>query len=100
MFADDTTFEEHVVQFRGYIHRYGRGMVIYWYGFAASILDRLDDDKLVVVDSFPDQWIFPTGEAAGTNPPAFFQEGQRERQGSDLEGSIGLGEDPSSLDGR
>ena len=42
MFGDPHTFAgEHRAQLEGYVHRYGPGMVIYWFGFAAH-LDGFD----------------------------------------------------------
>lgn len=73
MYADEETFEENREQFRSYISRYGRGMVIYWHGLVETILNKLDDDRnmLVVTDHFPDNWIFPTGEVASGHIPEF-----------------------------
>lgn len=77
VFADKEIFEEHKEeQFQGYISRYGRGMVIYWHGFVDSIIDDMDIisdiESLVVIDHFPEEWRYPTGEVASTdNQPAF-----------------------------
>jgi len=40
LFADQETFAEHFEQLRGYVNRYGRGLVIYWHGYNAAIRDR------------------------------------------------------------
>jgi hypothetical protein len=40
LFADQETFAEHFEQLRGYVNRYGRGLVIYWHGYNAAIQDR------------------------------------------------------------
>lgn len=71
MFADALTFEENLEQFRAYNNRYGRGMVIYWHGFVEDIVSMLPDDRIIVRDSFPEEWIFPTGEKADGRVPAF-----------------------------
>ncbi len=74
LFADLETFEENIQQFRTYTNRYGRGMVIYWYGFCEDILNHsvlsMNDD-ILVCDGFPDDWMFPTGEPADGRRPAF-----------------------------
>ena len=59
MFADMTTFEEHLEQLKGYNNRYGRGLVIYWHGFSVEVYSRLRDDMIIVRDSFPDNWVYP-----------------------------------------
>lgn len=71
MFADTVTFDEHLEQLRGYNNRYGRGLVIYWHGCTEEIYSILRDDMIVVRDSFPDDWIFPTGEPADGTVPLF-----------------------------
>jgi CDAN1-interacting nuclease 1 len=71
MFADKTTFNEQAEQLNGYVNRYGKGLVIYWYGFSQDVPDNCGDD-ILVVDTFPEHWIFPTGEIADeTFDPAF-----------------------------
>ena len=71
MFADEETFRENLEQFRGYTHRYGRGMVIYWHGFVRDICGSLQDDMIILRDHLPDEWMFPTGEIADGRKPAF-----------------------------
>jgi hypothetical protein len=74
MFADVSTFEEHVDQFRTYNNRYGRGLVIYWHGYVdevESIAKHDFQDFLIVTDHFPDYWVFPTGEIADGTIPEF-----------------------------
>lgn len=71
MFADAATFKENLDQFRGYNNRYGRGMVIYWHGFVEDIGSILNDDMIILRDHFPEEWTFPTGEAADGRVPAF-----------------------------
>lgn len=72
MFADIATFNENLEQFHAYNNRYGRGMVIYWHGFSEDISSKLlIDDMIIIRDSLPDEWIFPTGEKADGRIPAF-----------------------------
>jgi hypothetical protein len=73
MFADLETFQEHYQQLHGYYLRYGRGMVIYWHGLVEDIYQsELYDGNIIIRDSFPEKWIFPTGELAdGIHPPSF-----------------------------
>ncbi len=61
MYADETTFRENIEQLKGYNNRYGRGMVIYWYGFVETILLSSDvvDNSIVVTDSIPTKWFSP-----------------------------------------
>jgi len=61
MFADKGTFLEHEQQLRGYVNRYGHGMVIYWYGYVDDIPVV---DNIHISDHFPRVWRFPTGEIA------------------------------------
>ena len=49
-------------------------MVIYWFGFVESVVDlvRAEDIGVVVTDTFPEYWMFPTGELAHPDTmPAF-----------------------------
>lgn len=71
LFADAITFKENLEQFRAYNNRYGRGLVIYWHGFSSDVFDLLSDDMIVVRDTFPDLWVFPTGEVADGRTPSF-----------------------------
>ena len=59
MFADVLTFEEHLEQLKGYNNRYGRGLVIYWHGCSIEVYRRLQNDMIIVRDSFPSEWINP-----------------------------------------
>ena len=73
MFADKLTFHEQGEQLRGYVNRYGAGLVIYWYGFSEDVRGA-GGQTILVVDNFPDKWIFPTGEQAeadGSTEPVF-----------------------------
>jgi len=63
LFADHETFEEHYEQLKGYVNRYGRGLVIYWHGYADSIRnsDRYmsTDGMILLADTFPKDWLSP-----------------------------------------
>ena len=68
MFADVETYLDSLDQFNGYCNRYGKGLVIYWFGHVEGIATSSD---IRIVDGFPDCWTFPTGEAASGQVPAF-----------------------------
>ena len=68
MFADEETFADSIDQFNGYCNRYGKGLVIYWFGHVEGIRTSSD---ICVVDGFPESWTFPTGEPANGQMPAF-----------------------------
>lgn len=72
MCADRRTFSDHLKQLESYRNRYGRGMVLYWHGIVEDVFSQLQDDMIIVRDSFPSEWLFPTGDIAdGLAPPAF-----------------------------
>ena len=62
--------DEHLAQLEGYVHRYGPGMVVYWFGFAASLADPAasGDLSVVVAAEFPAEILFPAAEAATELP--------------------------------
>ena len=55
LFADVETFEEHDQQLKGYVNRYGSGVVIYWYGYVSDPV-FCSNESIAVVDTFPDLW--------------------------------------------
>lgn len=61
MFADEETLAEHLEQLRGYVNRYGRGLVIYWHGYVADITSThtfaATDDMILLSNKFPDTWL-------------------------------------------
>ncbi len=71
MFADEITFEEHMEQFQGYMNRYGRGLIIYWFGYVDTIVSMIHtkygSDMLTVTHSFPNEILLPTGEKITLN---------------------------------
>ena len=69
MFGDPHTFEhEHHGQLESYVHRYGPGMVLYWFGFAAAINLDMSGDSVVVAAEFPEEILFPGAESATELP--------------------------------
>ena len=52
MFGDSYVHQsENLQQLRGYVNRFGPGMVIYWFGFVATLND---DPDVLLVDAIPD----------------------------------------------
>jgi hypothetical protein len=68
MFADEDTYKDSLEQFNGYCNRYGKGLVIYWFGHVDTIVSSND---ICVCDSFPLEWSFPTGDIADGRTPSF-----------------------------
>lgn len=63
LFGDTQTHNEDVLpQAESYLHRFGPGLVLYWFGHAP--LQRLDDGQgdIAISDSFPKSVMLPTGE--------------------------------------
>lgn len=51
MFGDQETHEgDNVAQLQGYVHRFGPGMVIYWFGYLNSLLNDAD---IYICSNFP-----------------------------------------------
>ena len=67
LFGDVETHTDSVLpQAEGYVHRFGPGLVLYWFGHAPS--DRLDDgfgDVTVLGGDLPESFLLPTGEVVG-----------------------------------
>lgn len=40
MFGDSTTFEQNLEQLQGYVNRYGKGLVIFWFGYVDAIEEK------------------------------------------------------------
>ena len=63
MYAEESTFKEHYDQIQGYINRYGRGLIIYWHGYASSIkqspLFEATNQMVILTDDFPEEWLPP-----------------------------------------
>jgi hypothetical protein len=65
LFGDATTHRQSVVpQAESYLHRFGPGLVIYWFGHAPlELLHSSKKDEIVVVGwELPRQFMLPTGE--------------------------------------
>ena len=73
LFADQETFAEHFEQLRGYVNRYGRGLVIYWHGYNAAIRDSdlflSTDGMILLADTFPREWLSPLKDTAAPTTP-------------------------------
>lgn len=64
LFGDVNTHQMSVLpQAESYVHRFGPGLVLYWFGHAP--LDRLGDgqgDIAIAAWDVPDKFMLPTGE--------------------------------------
>jgi hypothetical protein len=64
LFGDAHTHKDSVLpQAESYIHRFGPGLVLYWFGHA-PLLDDANGDLVVCGWNLPDQLLLPTGEVA------------------------------------
>jgi len=58
MFGDAQTWaSEHLPQLEGYVHRFGPGLVLYWFGFERDGLDSCED--IGVCSELPGEFLFP-----------------------------------------
>ena len=67
MFGDVETHRTSVYpQAKTYIHRYGPGMILYWFGHAPMALLEAgtgqNDDLFVCSRTLPDSFMWPTGD--------------------------------------
>ena len=61
-FGDDQTHKDSVLlQVESYIHRFGPGMLVYWFGHA-PILEDINGDLVITSWTLPDEFLLPTGE--------------------------------------
>jgi hypothetical protein len=64
MFGDETTHNVSVLpQVESYVHRFGPGLIVYWFGHAP--LNKLNDaqsDVTIIGWDFPDKLMLPTGQ--------------------------------------
>jgi hypothetical protein len=64
LFGDANTHQTSVLpQLESYVHRFGPGMVLYWFGHAPlSMLDDSNGDVTIVGWQLPEELLLPTGE--------------------------------------
>ena len=71
LFGDVTTHQTSVLpQAESYVHRFGPGLVLYWFGHAPR--DRLSDaqgDISIVGWDLPCRFMLPTGDFVGISSP-------------------------------
>ena len=68
MFGDvDTHKYSNLPQTESYVHRFGPGLVLYWFGHAPIKAMGIHDD-ICISDSLPQSFLWPTGEF-GRHPP-------------------------------
>ena len=63
LFGDTETHNKDIIaQGESYLHRFGPGMILYWFGHAP--IERLSDcgSDLTICDHFPMEVMLPTGE--------------------------------------
>jgi len=64
LFGDDRTHRDSVIpQAESYIHRFGPGLILYWFGHAPD-LDDSQGDITICGWKLPEQILLPTGEMA------------------------------------
>jgi hypothetical protein len=55
-FGDPQNHQEYYeAQYKGYINRFGPGLVIYWFGFVKDLIDK--SSSILVMDNFPSNFI-------------------------------------------
>lgn len=66
MFGDVKTHQTSVLpQAESYLHRFGPGLILYWFGHAPlEMLDDAHGDIVVSAGMLPEPMLFPTGEVA------------------------------------
>eukprot|EP00934_Nitzschia_sp_Nitz4_P004059 Nitzschia sp. Nitz4//scaffold150_size53981//12331//13028//NITZ4_006672-RA/size53981-augustus-gene-0.33-mRNA-1//1//CDS//3329537056//4049//frame0 len=71
MFGDSFSHNKQVLpQAESYVHRFGPGMILYWFGHAPlSMLRNAHNDIVIQSWELPDQFLWPTGEL-GSRPTA------------------------------
>lgn len=63
LFGDIDTHRTVLLQAKSYVHRFGPGMILYWFGHAPlSKLENADGDLVIVGWRLPDTILWPTGE--------------------------------------
>jgi hypothetical protein len=66
LFGDVNTHQNSVVpQAESYVHRFGPGLILYWFGHAPlEMLDDAHGDIVISAWKLPEPMLFPTGELA------------------------------------
>lgn len=84
MFGDVATHNTSVLpQTESYVHRFGPGMVLYWFGHAP--LDRLanaKNDLLIQGWDMPDEFMWPTGEIGRRQSVTSVNDGDNDKSSS------------------
>ena len=63
LYGDIDTHRTVLSQAKSYVHRFGPGMILYWFGHAPlSKLENADGDLLIVGWMLPESILWPTGE--------------------------------------
>lgn len=63
MYGDVTIHQSSVLpQAEAYIHRFGPGLIIYWFGHAPIEMLQANKADIIVASSLPDQFMVPTGQ--------------------------------------
>mmetsp|Transcript_24596 Transcript_24596/g.57755 ORF Transcript_24596/g.57755 Transcript_24596/m.57755 type:complete len:325 (+) Transcript_24596:47-1021(+) len=63
LYGDYDTHQTVLLQAKSYIHRFGPGMILYWFGHGLlSKLGNADGDLIIVGWRLPDTILWPTGE--------------------------------------
>ena len=80
MFGDVQTHNNSVLpQAESFVHRFGPGLILYWYGHAPiEFLGDGHGDVLVTGFTLPDEFMLPTGEFATAKNPCLGRRIDRE----------------------
>lgn len=63
LYGDVTIHQSSVLpQAEAYIHRFGPGLIIYWFGHAPIEMLQANNADIIVASSLPDQLMVPTGQ--------------------------------------
>ncbi len=63
LYGDIDSHRTVLSQAKSYVHRFGPGMILYWFGHAPlSKLENADGDVVIVGWKLPETILWPTGE--------------------------------------
>jgi len=82
LFGDAHVWQhEHLAQLEGYVHRYGKGLVVYWCGFDAALLNdpELASPDVAVLRDWPQELLYPGASAPSCLPLSEFLHQNRPR---------------------